>query len=229
MKTFEDGKWLYGDSWEKFPIEDGQVWRVGKNTLAVKDLTELNSLEFFGQNAFDMSYIDPPWNTGNINSFYTKAGFQDKKEFNSFIEKLMLLVKTYSPKINYIEMGSQNLDYVKDLITQLNGIVTNTWKIKYYHKNPCFLIRYSFDSPSKIDFDFTGIDDDFTPRFAMQYEKNINSVLDLCTGRGLTGRTAHSLGKTFYGTELNKRRLACLIDYYHQQGLIINKSAQRDY
>lgn len=223
MKTFEEGKWLYGDSWERFPINDGEVWQAGKNVLAVKDLTNITQLDFFGIPQFDMSYVDPPWNTGNINSFYTKAGFSEKKEFESFIEKLITLISVHSPRINYLEMGSQNLDFVKDLIISLNGIVTNVWKIKYYQKHPCFLIRYTFGTASIIDFDFTGIDDDYTPRFAMQFEPNVNSVLDLCTGRGLTGRTAHSLGKTFFGTELNKRRLACLIDYYNQQGLTIQK------
>lgn len=223
MKTFEEGKWLYGDSWEKFPINDDEIWKAGQNLLSVRDLTNLNDLNFFGIPQFDMSYIDPPWNTGNINSFYTKAGLSEKKEFETFIEKLLILIKQHSPKLNYLEMGSQNLDFVKDLIVSLNGTVTNVWKIKYYQKHPCFLIRYTFGTTSIVDFDFTGIDDDFTPRFAMQFEPNVNSVLDLCTGRGLTGRTAHSLGKTFFGTELNKRRLACLIDFYNQQGLTIQK------
>jgi hypothetical protein len=172
---------------------------------------------------FDMSYIDPPWNTGNINSFYTKAGFAGKKEFESFIAKLLSLVKIHSPKINYMEMGTQNLDYVKDLIVSMDGIITNTWQIKYYQKNPCHLIRYSFETPTKIGFDFTGIDDDYTPKLAMQFEQNVNTVLDLCTGRGLTGRTAFQMGKTFYGTELNKRRLACLLDFYSKQGLPVHK------
>lgn len=228
MKTYEEGKWLYGDSWEKFPINDGEVWQAGKNVLSVRDLTNLDNLDFFGQFQFDMSYIDPPWNTGNINSFYKKAGFPEKKEFEIFIEKLLNLVKQYSPKLNYLEMGSQNLDFVKHLIISLNGIVANVWKITYYQKHPCFLIRYTFGIPSIIDFDFTGIDDDYTPRFAMQFEKDVNTILDLCTGRGLTGRTAHSMGKTFFGTELNKRRLACLLDFYSQQGLTVKKLGMRN-
>jgi hypothetical protein len=222
-KTFEDGKWLYGDSWEHFPINDGEVWQAGKNLVAVRDLTLLDNLDCFGQDAFDMSYIDPPWNTGNINSFYTKAGLSDRNEFGEFLKKLLALVKKHSPKINYLEMGCENLTNVKNMITAMEGIVTNHWKIKYYRKNPCYLIRYTFIEPTTIDFDFTGIDDDYTPRLAMQFEKNVNTVLDLCTGRGLTGRTALAMGKTFYGTELNKRRLACLIDYFSKQGLSINK------
>jgi hypothetical protein len=223
MKTFDNGKWLYGDAWERFPIKDGEVWLAGKHKLAVADLTNLDNLDFFSQEKFDMSYIDPPWNTGNINSFYTKAGLSEKKAFELFINKLLALVRKHSPRLNYMEMGTQNLGFVKDLIASMNGKITNTWKIKYYQKNPCYLIRYTFSEPTEITFDFTGIDDDYSPRLAMQFEPNVSNVLDLCTGRGLTGRTAHQMGKTFYGTELNKRRLACLIDFYSKQGLPVKQ------
>lgn len=107
-------KWLYGDSWEKFPIEDGEVWQVGKHILAVKDITELSNLDFFGISRFDISYCDPPWSTGNLNAFYTKAGFSQRKKFEPFMEKLINLISTYSPRINYLEMGRQNLDFVTD-------------------------------------------------------------------------------------------------------------------
>jgi predicted RNA methylase len=43
-------------------------------------------------------------------------------------------------------------------------------------------------------------------------------VADLCMGRGLTGISAYKLGKKFVGTELNKRRLAVLIDKTSQMG-----------
>ncbi len=223
MKTFDDGKWLYGDSWERFPIETGQVWRAGNNVVSARDLTHLDSLDFLGRTKFDMSYIDPPWNTGNINSFYTKAGFSERKQFNSFIEKLIVLIRKHSPYVNYLEMGKQNLEYVKDLIYRHNGIVTNVWKIKYYRKHDCYLIRYSFTYPDMLDYDFTGMDDELTPKMAIFMEKNVENVLDLCTGRGLTGRTAFAQGKQFFGIELNKRRLANLIDFYSKQGLTINK------
>lgn len=224
VKTYDKKQWLYGDSWEKFPINDDEVGQAGKNIVAVRDLTKTDHLEFFGQQQFDMSYVDPPWNTGNINSFYTKAGFAERREFDVFIIQLLKLVKRYSPRVNYLEMGSQNLEYVRTAISHLGGNISNVWNIKYYKKHPCHLIRYGFIENGRIDFDFTGLDDDFTPMFAIQHEENINTVLDLCTGRGLTGRTAFSLGKTFFGTELNKRRLACLLEFYNQNNLSIKIS-----
>lgn len=214
-------QWLYGESWEKFPINDDEVWQAGKNFVAVKDISKIDNLDFFGQSVFDMSYIDPPWNTGNINSFYTKAGLKERKDFAEFLRCLLHLVKHYSPNVNYMEMGNQNVDFAGKEIKNLGGVVTNIWDITYYRTKPCKLIRYSFVSDMPNHFDFTGIDDDYTPRFAMQTEPNINNVLDLCTGRGLTGRTAFDLGISFYGTELNKRRLACLLDFYNQNNISI--------
>ncbi|MBX3045126.1 MAG: hypothetical protein KIT33_15180 [Candidatus Kapabacteria bacterium] len=216
-------KWTYGDSWEKFPINENEVWKAGNHLLSVRDLTNLSNLDFFGIKQFDMSYIDPPWNTGNINSFYTKAGLEERKQFNAFIIKLISLIKVYSPKVNYMEMGKQNKDFVINEIERAGGKVTNEWKITYYQKYPCYLLRYTFSNSPAVNNDFSGLDDDDTPILAIKSELNIKNVLDLCTGRGLTGRTAQSLGISFYGTELNKRRIACLIDYFSQLNLSIHK------
>lgn len=212
-------KWTYGESWEKFPINDGEVWQAGKHLLACKDITNTINLEFFGKQTFDMSYVDPPWNTGNINSFYTKAEIDEKKSFIPFINHVIDLLKLHSPDINYMEMGKQNISHVSDLIKSKSGFVTNVWDIVYYRTKPCKLLRFSFTDEKPTTADFSGMDDDFTPHLAISIENNVKTVLDLCTGRGLTGRTAHNLNKQFFGTELNKRRIACLLDWYSQQNL----------
>lgn len=49
------------------------------------------------------------------------------------------------------------------------------------------------------------------------------SVADLCTGRGLTLLAAHKFGAKFYGTELNKRRLAVAIDRAAKAGVFYEK------
>ena len=57
---------------------------------------------------------------------------------------------------------------------------------------------------------------------AIQAEKP-SSVVDLCTGRGLTLLAAHKFGARFYGTELNKRRLAVAIDRASKAGVFYEK------
>ena len=71
-------KWKYGDSWEKYPIEEGEIWQepFSQSRIAVADLR--NDLPF--EIEAEMVYMDSPWNKGNVNSFITKAGM------NSYID-----------------------------------------------------------------------------------------------------------------------------------------------
>ncbi|GAG36815.1 unnamed protein product, partial [marine sediment metagenome] len=63
-------KWPYGDSWEKYPIKRGEAWQADmKARVIIADIMEDDLSLLFGSLMVDMSYIDPPWNTGNINSF----------------------------------------------------------------------------------------------------------------------------------------------------------------
>jgi len=221
-------KWMYGHFWEEHPILEREIWEIGNNRLCVADIIkdkEAIIKNFFIRNEhIDLSYIDPPWNSSNLNAFYTKAGKKETRDEikNLLIAMIEILIWRHIP-INYIEMGKQKLELLTKIIEERGGIVTNIWEVTYYRINPSRLVRFVLDrGKSKCNIDFTGKDDDETPIMAIAGEK-CDSVLDLCTGRGLTGRTAHQLGKRFFGVELNKRRLAVLIDYYIKAGLKINK------
>jgi hypothetical protein len=156
----------------------------------------------------DMIYCDPPWNTGNINSFYTKAGIQQAREFVSFADVLFDSIATVRPVICYLEIGKQNLALFEARLAELYPY-TQTWPVTYYKRNRSYLVRGGLHGYTSTDF--TDMDDMHTPRAAMMSEQ-FECVGDLCMGRGLTGITAYQLGKQFVGTELNKRRLAVLID-----------------
>lgn len=215
-------KWLYGNSWEKFPIKKDEVW-IEENTnskLAVYDL--LDGLPGFMYEA-DMIYSDTPWNTGNITSFYTKAGLEKRCNFNQFYTMVLQHIKNINARICYLEMGNQNFDKVYNMIKKIYPIV-QYWDIVYYRKNPNKLIRAGY---TKQEFDFTGIDDEKTPFLAMQNE-DFNCVADMCMGKGLTAITAYNLQKRFVGTELNKRRLAVTIDKIARLGGVWKKEKERD-
>lgn len=208
-----NSKWKYGDSWENYPIEPGQVWKeiYTDSTFMVYDIMEgLPNIAFYS----GMVYCDPPWNLGNVNSFITKnnSGAYINK-FSEFYEKLFSLIKWYSPEVCFLETGKQHL---QDFQFEMNKIfpVVQTWLITYYKKNPCYLVRGGINP---TDFDYTGKDDIETPSLAIQNEKH-NCVVDFCTGRGLTAISAFKQGKQFIGTELNKRRLAVAIDKIAQLG-----------
>ena len=204
-------KWLYGDSWDKYPIEEGELWRESHGSiLSVCDI--FNGLPDYMYHA-DMIYSDPPWNTGNLTSFFTKAEKSNTHNFNDLANKIFSFVRAMKEKTCYLEIGYQNLDiYLKEMQSIFPFV--QYWQIKYYKKYPCYLVRGGI---SNIAIDYSGMDDSETPFVAMRLEE-CKSVADMCMGRGLTALAAYDNNKLFYGTELNKRRLAVAIDRICQRG-----------
>lgn len=161
-----------------------------------------------------MIYCDPPWNLGNLNSFYTKAGRKDYKDrFSDFYDALFAHVEKLCAPVCYLEIGKQNLDVFRDALRTIYPVV-QAWPIFYYRKNPCYLLR---GGRTLQKFDFTGMDDAETPDRAVIAESGA-VVADFCTGQGLTAVAAYRHGKTFLGTELNQRRLAVAVDRVNKLG-----------
>lgn len=200
-------RWRYGDSWEKYPIADHHTWTHPPtgSAVTVHDIRDPLPSHMSG---CDMLYADPPWNQGNVNSFVTKAGFDRYvASFDEFLAALTTAIDTIAPRVCYLEAGAKHVDQVADLLAARWRCI-DRWKIRYYKKNPCYLIRAA---DSEKPADFTCLDDTETPLAAIQAEAP-TSVADLCTGRGLTLLAAHQCGLPFHGTELNRRRLAVAIE-----------------
>ena len=202
----------YGDSWEKFPIRAGEMWieESSGSQLAVWDI--FDGLPAFMLNA-DLIYCDPPWDTGNLRSFYTKAGKGDRPAFESFAEVLFARLMEIGPPACYLEIGGRNLEVFLGRLAQIY-LVVQSWPVTYYRKNPSWLVRGGHE---RCAVDFSGMDDIDTPRLALESER-FSCVADLCMGRGLTAVTAYNLGKRFVGTELYRRRLACAIEKVAKAG-----------
>lgn len=200
-------KYLYGDSWEKYPIKQGEQWKEANGSiLSIADI--FNGIPGY-MYAADMLYADPPWNTGNITCFFTKAGKKNTHVFTEFAEEVFAFVEKMKDKPCYLEIGKQNLSLYLEKMNSIFPCV-QFWEITYYKKHPCYLVR---GGNSPVDFNFTGYDDVDTPTCAIQAEgEKIQSVADICMGQGLTAVAAYNNNKLFYGTELNKRRIAVTID-----------------
>jgi len=207
-------KWNYGESYKKFPISKGEVY-VEENTkskVSIKDIFEEPPTYL---KEADMVYIDPPWNTGNINSFYTKAGIHIKRKYDDFLIRVLHYLKFIQPKVIYTEIGKQNVDKVKNALKEtFPGKVIQSWRITYYKKRPMYLVRVG---DTEQIFDFTGYDDEETPNLAMKNE-NFNCVADFCLGRGLILETAYKLKKKCVGSELNDRRISVAIEKVNKLG-----------
>lgn len=193
----------YNNYWEKYPIENNEIWSFGESKISVNDITK--SLPVYMYSA-DMIYCDPPWELRNVNMFNSKAGREYMNHFSEFYIHLFKHIKDINPKVCYLEVGKPSLSIFKTELEKIFPIVQQ-WDILYYKKNHCYLLR---GGHTECDFDFTNIDDEVTPYEAVKYE-NPKIVADFCTGRGLTAVAAFKNDKIFVGTELNKRKLATLI------------------
>jgi hypothetical protein len=212
-------KWMYGDSWERFPIEPGEVWGIPANGSRVAVHNVFHPLPSFMGRA-DLLFIDPPWNLGNLKSFYTKAELSDYPEtFSVFADALFHRIKEIEPRTVYLEIGKQSVDNFYERLDQLYPSLQR-WPVTYYRKHPTWLLRGS--SQRAINYNFTGIDEAACISIIARIEQ-YHTYGDMCMGRGLVGVAAHQARKPFVGTELNKRRIACLLDTLAKLGTDVCK------
>ena len=210
-------KWRYGDSWERFPIEPGQVWGLpGGSAVAVHDIFEPLPRWMRA----DLLFVDPPWGLGNLNCFYTKAGRSDyRQSFVEFSDALLLRIAEIGATTAYIEMGNQFAD---DWERRLRAAFTHIqrWPVTYYRKHPTNLLRASNAAPTRYDFSSMDEADCIAALAKMEEYK---AIADPCIGRGLVGMAAYKSGHKFVGTELNKRRLAVLLDKLSKAGADVRR------
>lgn len=208
--------WKYGDSWERFPIQSGQIWGLENGSrVAVHNI--FDPLPPWMR--ADLIFVDPPWNQGNLNSFYTKAGRSDYQNFNSFSGILFQRLAEIGAQTVYIEIGNHAVAAWMERLGAMFSHVQH-WPVLYYRKHPTNILRGSRTSP--ISYDFTGIDEAKCIQIVAEIEQ-YKMIADPCMGRGLVGLAAYKAGKPFVGTELNKRRLACLLDSLARLGADVKK------
>lgn len=197
----------YGNASATNPIHEGEfaVWPNG-SVVAIHNLYDSNP-EFF--NKADLVFVDPPWNLGNLNCFYTKADRTDyRKSFEEFYKTLFKRIREVCPKTCYVEIGKQ---YLAEFIMEMKDIFpyVTFYNSCYYHKreNRCYVIRGSHKAkkPSLDDMDEENI-----IKWICENE-DYRCILDPCMGQGLVGRYAAAAGRVFAGGELNPKRLSVLL------------------
>ena len=207
-------KWDYGGSYLRHPIEGKTV--LFSNGSVVKDHNIFDPLPAFMRNA-DLIFVDPPWNLGNINSFYTKADRTDYMDsFKIFYKRLFKCISDLKPAVCYVEVGKE---YLSEFIQEMKSIYKHVtfYNSTYYHKKEslCYVIRGS-SKRKKLPLDY--MDEEDIIEWICENE-DYTCIGDLCMGRGLVGINAYKSGKQFVGTELNHKRLAVLVEDLYKSGL----------
>lgn len=200
--------WDYGNAYLRHPITENQI-AIFDNGSIVKVHDIFNPLPDF-MKAADVLFIDPPWNLGNLNTFYMKANKSERhKSFEIFYTRLFECIAAISPKTCYVEVGKM---YLSEFIQEMKKLYKHVtfYNSSYYHRkeNICYII-YGSRKKQKLPLDY--VDEEDAIMWVCKNEE-YDCIGDLCMGQGLVGVNAYKNGKKFVGTELNYKRLAVLLD-----------------
>lgn len=207
-------EWNYGDAFKRYPIKEGETAIFDNGSMA-KVHNIFNPLPDMMKSA-DIIFVDPPWNLGNLNTFYTKAERTDYQDsFEKFYKRLFECIHQINPKTCYVEVGKK---YLAEFIIELKKIYkyVTFYNSTYYHSanNFCYVIRAG-NKRRKLPLDNLD-EEDIIKRICENEE--YSCIGDLCMGRGLIGLHSYMNKKRFVGTELNHKRLSVLIENIIKRG-----------
>lgn len=190
--------------------------KIGSGIVKVHDI--FDELPEFMKQA-DCLFIDPPCNEGNLKSFYTKADLEKRNSILKFNNRLFELIDIVKPKHLFIEVFKSNFDEIFVRLNERYGTNINVFETYYYgnSKNKCWIFYASVED---INFEIPLMDEE---KVIEHICKNLefDCIGDFCMGKGLVGFYANKYGKRFVGTELNKKRLACLLEHINKNKIIV--------
>lgn len=198
--------WNYGDAYLKYPLGDEPYAFKDGSIVKVHDI--FNPIPEFMYKA-DVIFVDPPWNQGNMTSFYTKADKTNPFKYDSFYKRLFECIKEVRPRVAFVEVGKEYLPYFIEEMKKIYKKVT-FYNSKYYNnnKNLCYIVQGA-DKYKNLKLD--GMDEEKIIEWIctnIDYEY----IGDFCMGRGLVGMYSYLNNKKFVGTELNHKRLSVLLE-----------------
>ncbi len=204
----------YDGSIDEYPISDAQVYELANGSkIQIADITK--GIPAFEKQA-DCVFIDPAGSKGVLKSYYTKA----EKEcpvgsFDEFVVWIKKSVKEINPDRLFVECFIRNRASLEAMVRELfpNVVVYDSM---YYHKkeNKCWILQGT-KQPEKYDFD--GMDE-WDIVYKMCKDVPFNSIADFFMGQGLVAEAAFSAGKPFYGSDMNRNRLAVAISRVAKKG-----------
>lgn len=202
---------------ERYDVGDGQ------GLMFLHDIFDPIPDQFYSA---DYLFVDPPWNLGNIKTFYMKAELSyGHGIFDEFIYRIFEVIRELHDhgrlRSAFIEIGKQKVDVFEG---ELAGIYsfTRRYESKYYNQYLCYILQ-GWDAGH-----YTDIPDDKRDELKLMDEIiRLNpgkKVLDFCGGQGGVSRTAYKYGNPFILTELNRNRLAVAIkDIMDKGGKVTTK------
>lgn len=202
--------WDYGGAHRRHDME-GEIALPHGSRVAVCDWTE--RLPDFMRDA-DTLFIDPPWNAGNVRTFYTKADLErGRVDFECFCRTLLGRIDEIAPRTLFVEMGKEWLGWWLERCRERYKYVT-FYNSTYYGRkaNKCYVIHATSSGNRRRYPELEDLDEADIIAWICR-EHPYECIGDLCMGLGLVGRHAYAAGRRFVGTELNPKRLATLVEH----------------
>lgn len=204
----------YDGSIDEYPISEGQVYELANGSkIQIADITK--GIPSYEKQA-DCVFIDPAGSKGVLKSYYTKADKECPVDtFDEFIEWIKKCIREINPDRLFVECFMRNREQLEAMVKELFPHVV-IYDSKYYHKpeNKAWIIQGT-KQPEKYDFD--GMDE-WDIVYKMCKEVPFNSITDFFMGQGLVAEAAFSAGKPFYGSDMNRNRLAVAISRVAKKG-----------
>lgn len=197
----------YDGSIDKYPIKEGEVYSLGNGSkIAIADITK--GIPAFLKQA-DCVFIDPAGSKGVLKAYYTKADKECPVEsFDEFVAYIKQRIREINPDRLFVECFMRNKSALEEMVRELYPCV-RVYDATYYHdaKNKAWIIQ---GTRQEEKYDFDGMDE-WDIVYKMCREVPFRSISDFFMGQGLVAEAAYSAGKPFYGSDMNRNRLAVAI------------------
>ncbi len=199
-------KWEYGGHYHNLDMSG--IIEIGTGKIKVHNI--FDKLPEFVKSA-DTIFCDPPCSKVNINTFYTKADRIDYQDsYEPFTKRFFEVIDEIKPKQIFVEVFKSNKErFIKEFSERYPYL--EIYDSKYYNRdaNKCWIIQCS-NQPIDI-LPIQGMDEAKIIKYICEHI-DFKCIYDPCIGQGLVGFYANMYGREFVGTELNKKRLAVLIN-----------------
>lgn len=192
--------------------------RIGRHTVEHGDVMDGIS-DLMGGNKVDIMYSDPPWGQGNIRYWQTmnqKMNGAEKRDilYDDFLKQIFKIADAYVTDFLFVEYGCQWKNDIIDYGTTNNFVHNGIVGLKY-RAGSVFrpLDLHVFNRTEKpLDSAYIKNVSDTSgyktlQRAIIPFADKTKSILDPCCGMGYTAQIAVDTGMTFYGNELNFKRL----------------------
>lgn len=203
-------------------------------TLICSDLEDAATLDAYRQHLPEQIhavYSDPPWNPGNATYWRTHAKDGRVAFYGRFLDgwcSVAALCQERGARNVLVEQGANvaHQDLLRAAIRRCPGWVwpeRAVYQVRYgtgARLLPNALLHFGADGLLTDPSGLHGEPMTLRAVYGLKLPPT-GVIVDPCTGKGMTSRTAHAFGLHFVGSELNAERLSVTLKWLRGQGYTI--------